>query len=287
MSLSTSSVLVSLKITQYSARKLDREASIDLCESKEASSDSGNFHKILIPKVHLQPIQRMVNAIRNYHYATTLPWEHRGADILPSKMYLTYVKEMGNLKTQFETLVNEFITDYPIIIKQVEKQLGHLYSESDYPNAELIRKKFSIGVDITPIPNVADFRIDLEHAEVEKIKSDLGTRLEAANNVAEQELFARLYTSVAKAVITLKEPGKIFRNTLILNMLELSRKAPLLNINDNVDITNQSKDLKSLCEKVNIDELRNNEDFDYRLDQASKFELILTKIEEAYNRSAP
>jgi hypothetical protein len=287
MSLSTSSMLVSLKITQYSARKLDREASLDFCESKSATADSGNFNKVLIPKVHLQPIQRMVNSIRNYHYATTLPWEHRGADILPSKMYLTYIKEMGNLKTQFETLVDEFITDYPIIISQVQQQLGSLYRESDYLDVEVIRDKFSIGVDITPIPNVADFRIDLEHAEVEKLKSELGARLDAANNVAEQELFARMYTSVAKAVITLKEPGKIFRNTLILNMLELSRKAPLLNINDNADINEHSANLKSLCEKVDINELRNNEDINYRLACADDLELILTDIEEAYNRSAP
>ena len=285
MALSNSAMLIALNLTQWSARKLDREASNELCESKDATRGSGNFNKILIPKVHLQPIQRMVNTIRNYHYSTTLPWEQSGADILPSRMYMGYMQEMGNLEIQFNELVDEFCTDYPIIIGQVQQQLGNLYRESDYPNVDYIRSKFSMKLDVTPIPNVSDFRIDLEHAEVEKIKANLGDRLQAANNAAEQELFARLYTATAKAVITLKEPGKIFRNTLILNILELSRKVPDMNINDNSDLNHLAKSLTTFCEHVDIANLRDINQLDYRLASGKSVERILEDIETAYNRS--
>jgi hypothetical protein len=285
MSLATSTILVTLNITQWTARKLDRNASNDLCDSKEAQRGSGNFNKLLIPKAHLKPIQRVVNSIRNYHYANTLPWEHKGADILPSRMYMDYMRDMGNLKTKFELSVSEFVTDYPTIIQQVEKSLGKLFNAEDYPTANQVRSKFSMKIDANPVPTVTDFRVDLNQEEIDKIKQDLGARLDAANNAAVNELFARLYTATAKAVITLKDPTKIFRNTLILNIIELARKIPKLNYTNNTYIDSLADQLNTLSSNVEIEGLRDDDRLNYRESIASDYEGILNNIEAAYNRS--
>ncbi len=285
MSLKTKSVLVSLGLTQWTARKLDREASNELCATKGAAQGAGRFNKVLIRPEHLKPIQRMVNSIRNYHYANTLAWEHKGADILPSGMYLEYRKEMNNFETKFNALVREFITDYPIMKQQVEQRLGELYNEDDYPSPEAVASKFSMHIDITPVPDTADFRVDLDDQEVQEMKDSLAARLEVANLAAEHELFARLYTTIAKTVVTLRDPNKIFRNTLILNALELSRKAPKLNVNNNEKINDIAVDILNLSKRTDIASLRDVDELDYRMDTADKYEDLLTRIETAYEES--
>ena len=226
MPLTNHAMLVSLTIKQWGARKLDRNASNELCDSKQAQRSSGNFNKLLIPKIHLQAIQKLVNSIRNYHYSNTLPWEHKGSDILPSNQYFEYTQQMGNFKTQFENKVDEFLTAYPTILEQVESSLKDLYNEHDYPSVEVISKKFELTVSMSPIPDAGDFRIDLEQAEIDKLEEQLSERMVQANKNAETELFSRLYTTVAKAVVKLKDPVGVFRNTLIINIIEEATKHP-------------------------------------------------------------
>lgn len=285
MSLRTSSVLISLEITQWTARKLDRAAGRELCESKSAQTDAARVNKVLINPKHLKPIARIVNSARNFHYANTLPWEKKGADILPSAMYFEYMPKIGELRNTFHNMVNEFVNDLPTMIEQRERELGEMFNPDEYPTAHQVRDKFSFEIEMNPIPTSSDFRVDIPDQELEEHKKNLTERMEAANKAAEHELFARMYQLVAKVVMTLIDPGKIFRNTLILNPMELARKASKMNVNNNADINKLATELDTLCSKVTIDALRDEEQYKYRKDTAALFQNMLTDIENAYNRS--
>ncbi len=60
-------ILVTLTLTQWQARKLDKAVSIEVCNNKGADTDSGNFKKDINPKIHLLKISKTVNMIRNFH----------------------------------------------------------------------------------------------------------------------------------------------------------------------------------------------------------------------------
>jgi hypothetical protein len=124
MAIQDSAMLVNLTITQWSARKLDRSTSYEVCDAKHADHDLGRFNKQIIPKRYLKNIQQIVNKTRNYHYSNTLPWQHKGADLLPGRHYMKYVKNMGRLREKFEQAVNDFLDNYPTIIQQVQNNLN-------------------------------------------------------------------------------------------------------------------------------------------------------------------
>jgi len=282
MSLSTSALLTSLKVKQWSARKFDKDVSIKVCKDNNAAMDSGNFNKQLVPKRVLKEIQKIVNAARNYHYQNTLAWDHDGADLLPAKHYITYTENMSSYKQEFRNAVNEFIAGYPALLTTVMNDLSGLYNPQDYPSQEQLKGRFSMEVSVTPVPESGDFRIDLPNAEIKKIKSDLDTRLVNANLAAEKDLYMRLYTVVAKAFRTLKTEGKIFRNSLILNIVELANKTPDMNFNETPELNQIAKDLSSLASLVDIEELRNEDNPMYRDEIAEDLAKELKDIEETY-----
>jgi len=280
MSLSEAAMLVSLNINQWSARKYDRQVSKEVCETKGADQNSGNFNKQLIPKLNLKDIQRVVNAARNYHYLNTLAWDHDGADLLPAKHYIAYSSELSKYKNEFNHEVSKFVKEYPSILTSVINNLAGLYNSNDYPSQERIQSKFNFEINITPIPNVADFRLDIAKKDMDKLKKDLGNRLTAANNAAEKDLFMRLYTTIAKAYMTLNTPEKIFRNSLILNIVELVNKVPDMNFNNDEQLNQIAKDLSAEIRVIDIEQLRKDED--YRFDVAVNLEKDLKEIDQVY-----
>ena len=282
MAIQDSAMLVNLTITQWSARKLDRSTSYEVCDAKHADHDLGRFNKQIIPKRYLKNIQQIVNKTRNYHYSNTLPWQHKGADLLPGRHYMKYVKNMGRLREKFEQAVNDFLDNYPTIIQQVQNNLNDLYDTTDYPQVEQIRNKFSMDINMSPVPSSGDFRIDINQKELDKLKAKLDEQVNAAQQAAEQELFSRLYSSIAKAVITLRVPQKIFRNTLILNIEDICNKVPSMNINDNQSLDLLAYRILSYCKKTDLDNLRDKDNPNYRSSTADDLEKYLKQVEETF-----
>jgi hypothetical protein len=282
MALQDSAMLVSLTLTQWSARKLDKTTSYEVCDSKNADQGSGNVSKQIIPKKYLKNIQQLVNKIRNYHYANTLAWTHKGADLLPSRNFMKYTRDMGDLEAKFHKAVDEFLDNYPTIIQQVQNNLNDWYDDTDYPNVDEIKRKFRMEIDMTPVPDSGDFRIDINQKELDKLKTKLDEQLNNAKHAAEQDLFSRLYTTLAKAVLTLRIPGKIFRNTLILNIEETAKQVPDLNVNDNKQLNSLADEIYQAAKAIDIDELRDDEDTSYRFITADELENYMQRAEAIY-----
>lgn len=282
MALQDSAMLVSLTITQWSARKLDRGVSYDVCTDKGADLDLGRFNKQIVPRKYLMHINQLVNQIRNYHYSNTLAWSHKGVDLLPGRHYMKYSVEMGDLQEKFTEAVKDFLNHYNTIIKQVENNLHGLYNKDDYPDVEQLRKKFHMQIDLTPVPSTGDFRIDINQTELDILKNKLNDQLEKASKQAEHDLFSRLYTAVAKAVITLREVDKIFRNTLIFNIDDICKKIPTMNFTDNSTLNKVAKDIYLIIMDIDkIDKLR-DKDATYRLKIADQLANHMNAIETAY-----
>ena len=273
-------ILVTLTLRQWQARKLDRKVSLEICKDKGAKDDSGNFHKVLISKIHLQPITQLVNKIRNYHYANTLAWSHKGVDFLPSKHYLVYMDKMGDLKDKFEIAVDAFVTQYPQFVTDAILDLSNMHDADDYPSAEAVRERFFMDIAATPVPSSGDFRVDLPAKEMKILKSKLDISLKESAHAAALDLYSRFYTSVAKVVVTLADPNKIFRNTLIFNVEDIATKIKTMDITNNVTLQTLATEADTLCKDIIIDNLR--EDMPSRKAALKEFKKLLTQVEKAY-----
>ena len=251
-------LLVQLNIRQATMRKRDKKATQDIAMSNNAEVSSGNYNKALLPMAQpLDDIKKLTWNIRKMFYENTLPWLTDGTMILPSKNYLSFMEMYRKAKSQWEVLVEDFIRDYPRLIRNAQISLGTLYDPNDYPDADELRNKFSMDVTVMPVP-ADDFRVSIPDNELAQIRSEVTQQVETATAVAMKEAWQRLYDRVKHISDKLHDPKSIFRDTLIDNTKDICDLLKRLNINDDENLERLRAEVEQSFTKLHPDSLRNN-----------------------------
>lgn len=228
--LTEKAMLVKLSITKWSARKYDKKVSGEVAHQYGTDQDRGRYNKVLVAVEAVKKVCQAESAARTFHYENTLPWKDDGARILPAANFNHYSAEMRKLKGDFQAAAMDFCGSYPELMDQARRDLNGLFDPADYPGAEKIARKFSFEVEVDPLPTGADFRVDLQAGEVDRIKADIERRLEQAQATAMSDCFNRLYDVVRKAAEKLTDKTAIFRDSLITNIQDLVDLLPRLNL---------------------------------------------------------
>jgi hypothetical protein len=227
--LTEKAMLVKLSVTKWSARKHDKKVSKEVAANYGTAEDRGRYNKILIAQEHLKAISQAENAARTFHYQQTLPWKDDGARILPSANYLGYTAEIRKLKADFEKEVAAFLDLYSALVSQARYELNGLFNQADYPDPGKIGTKFTFEMEVDPLPAAEDFRVTLQGDEVNRIKSEIAARLEAAQQAAVNDLYTRLHGAIRHMQEKLADKEGIFRDSLVINIRELCELIPRLN----------------------------------------------------------
>lgn len=273
MSLKEKVMIVNLTISQWSARKYDQKATSEV-EHLHNAKEAGRFNKILMQSDTLTNIGKVANKVRTYHYENTLPWGDNGDRILPTEKYFEYMLAVGQMKMEFNELVDLFITEYELTKYDAQRRLGTLYHETDYPQPESIRKKFDIGVGIMPIAESDDLRVNMSTDVVEGIKQRIVKELNDRVETATTDMLNRLREAVSKMHEKLADADAIFRDSLVGNIETLIETLPLMNFNDDARVTNAIDLCRGLI--VDVGMLRDNKRF--RKNIADKAKAVLNEI---------
>lgn len=231
MSLQDKAMLITLSVSCWTARKQDKKVAAEV-EAAHNARDAGRYNKLLIDKVHLDPLTSYAGAVRQYHYKMTLPWMDNGARLLPSKLFLEYSQELRKMQSEYERLVDVLIQDYPRLVQEARQRLGTMFDPEDYPDVSDIRSKFSVETDIMPVPAGADFRVDVADSERQRIQESISARVAQRQATAIADAWARIREVVGNVAARLSTPKPIIRDSLIENTEELTRLLPGLNVND-------------------------------------------------------
>src|SRR5688500_18219760 len=113
-SLSTRALLVSVNISQWSARKVDKRATATANIAHKANQLAGRYNKKLLPGAkELEEINDISGQARKFYYNQTLPWMTDGTRIISGKNYLPFQTEMRKITAQFESAARKFEAAYP------------------------------------------------------------------------------------------------------------------------------------------------------------------------------
>ncbi len=124
-----------------------------------------------------------------------------------------------------------------------------MFNPADYPAANCLREKFHFATEVTPVPDAADFRVDMAQDEVENIRSQIEQQIRKGQAEAMNDLWQRLYDVVQKMADKLAEKDSVFRNSLVGNIQELTSLLPKLNVADDKDLSRLYKDVEQkLCQ---------------------------------------
>lgn len=237
--LSERAMLATLHAGSWGGSMADKEVTEEVNASYKAEKDAGRYSKQLIARKFLTHVSSKVGLAQRTHKILTLPWEDGGTRILSTSGYFGYVEAMRLQRLTIEAAAKGFVADFPTYVAEAQTRLGTMFNPDDYPDAESVRKKFYIDVEIKPVPEAADFRAKLSDASVKAIVKDIEKRSAQRLEQAMNDVFLRVADVTGKMVERLRsyEPSKEgekssgrFRDSLVTNIKELADLLPGLNI---------------------------------------------------------
>ena len=262
-SLSSSAMLTTLRITQWSGRKYDKKVSMEVDTVNNTTTRSGNFNKSLLAgDATLSKLQKLATSIRDYHNSRTSPWSDTGARVLPTALFFEYKAEMARLEQQYNHEVDIFINDYPFLIQMAMHTLGNLFNWDDYPTADTIREKFSLSVQYTPIPEVGDFRVDITNSGVQELREQYEIFYNDSINKAMADTWDRLYKQLVQLSSGLRnedgKKGKVY-DSVLDNAVSLCDLLVPLNINNDTKLECMRIELQNALYGISTEDLRKSD----------------------------
>lgn len=285
MKLSERAMLTHLGIGMWSGSSHDPNITEEVSQTHQAElKDAGRYTKQLISKKFLRHVGTNASVARRTHRLLTLPWDDAGVRILSTTGYIAYTEQMRMKRLAFEASVIEFCGQLPSYVEEAKKRLGSMFDAEDYPNADDIKRKFYLDVEVRPLPEAGDFRAALTEKQVSVIVKDIEKRTEQRLKAAVNDVFLRVADVTEKMVERLRAytPGNggpsenTFRDSLVWNCKDLALLLPDLNITGDSRIDALSKRLVDDLTEHAPEVLRDNEKA--RAATAAKAEKILNKV---------
>jgi hypothetical protein len=263
-SISSSATLVELSVSQWIGRKLDKRASADVTSANYASRGVANVHKKLLGNCpELEAISRLVSEARNAHYSMTMPWADNGLRLCTTKAYFKYHEMMTGYRDSFDDLVNTFLEAWDWAVTQSQAKLGDLHNPNDYPSVTSLRSKFSFRLAYMPLPDVGDFRLDINTEAQNEMKSHYETYYTTQLNNAMKDIWQRAFKSLSRMSERLDyashEGKKLFRDTLVTNVLDIVDLLSVCNITNDTQMEAMRAKLEDTLQGVTPDALREDE----------------------------
>ena len=263
-SISSSATLVELGISKWTGRKLDKKASADVASANYAKSGVANVHKKLLGDcAELKAIDTLVGVARTAHYSMTMPWSDTGLRLLTTKAYFKYHETMTEIQASFDDCVNTFLQAYDWEITQAQAKLGDLFNRNDYPTTESLSSKFGFRLSYMPLPDAGDFRLDINTEAQAEMKSHYETYYTTQLNNAMNDIWQRAFKCLSNMSERLDyashESKKVFRDTLVTNVLDIVDLLSVCNITNDSQMEAMRMKLEDTLQGVTPDALREDE----------------------------
>lgn len=256
-SLRSRAILVSLNISQWTARRFDKRATSDITAQNGAVSSAARVNKLLLPDSdELDRVHKKAAAIRQIFYGETLPWMD-GIQLLPTANYLGFAQRLRREQAEWTLLVDAFVQHYAVLRNRAQQQLGALYDMSDYPETFEVAQKFSMGVTTMPLPD-NDFRLDLGDDLTAALRADVERDVADRIGGAMQSAWQRLYERVKHIAEKLADPKAIFRDTLVENAREVCATLSRLNFADDPNLEALRQEVEAKLAAHHPDTLRHD-----------------------------
>lgn len=263
MSLSTKAMLVSLSVSMWTARRVDEKATATVVKQHKVDRIMGQYNKALINTEadSFRAVQRIGTEAREWHYAHTLAWVHKGAQLLPAAEYLEYSNQMRVFRERFDDAVATFLTEFPALKAEAKKKLNGLFDESQYPSLRELERKYGFDYTFLPVPDAGHFVVETVAAdERARIQADIGARVQDATQAALKDLWTRLHEPVANMAAALSDPERRFHDTLVENIKEIVDVAPRLNLTEDPELAEMVDEVKKSLGKYSPQRLRDDEE---------------------------
>lgn len=280
ITLASSATLVELGISVWTARKLDKTASTTVTAINNAASGMANVNKKLLDCDELTALQKFAEAARTSHRNMTLPWSDSGLRMLPTSKLFDYTKAMTALEAEFNKMVDRFLNKYEWEINAVQVKLGDMFNPHEYPSLDKVRSKFDFRMNYIPLPEAGDFRVDVGNEAEAMLKEQYAKFYEAQLTRAMNDIWSRAHEVLSRMSDRLdygsNEQKKVFRDTLVSNVVDLIDIMDSMNVTGDPNMQLQQRKLKLAMQGITPEALR--EDAHLRLETKRAVDAALAAL---------
>ena len=258
-------MLVDLNIAIYSGRKQDRATQAEVTTAKgSGSKKAASVYKNLFAECkELDAITKFQARARSEHYRLTMPWNDRGARLLPTVSLLDYKQVMNRYQLEFDRLVAAFLDKYATLVAAAAFQLGTLFDRKEYPDVAQVARRFRMDIAFVPLPTSGDFRLDVESEVQRELMEQYDRRLEEQLASATKDSWTRLFEALSRLSdrLTVSEDGKkkIFHDTIVTGAVELCELLTAMNVTQDPQLESARRQLQEVLLGVTPKELRDED----------------------------
>jgi hypothetical protein len=289
VTMSNNFFLVRVSVSQWGARKLDKNATQKAKASSGAADKAAvKVYKTVLAVDELETIQQIASAAGAEHRKRTVPWSYEGVGAITAEGYPAYKAAMETYRNAFNVAVDQFYSVYAEEREAARGYLGELFNAADYPSTLDIASKFKFTIGVEPAPQAEAFN---PHNLAPELVADIKRDIVANNRDAVQNANAtgwqRVIELVTKLQLRLEEytsgKAKKFFPGWVDNVKELAEFIPSINIAGDPDLTRIAQRLIALT-AYSADELKDDHDLcDEIAREAAK---VLKSINEAHRKAA-
>ena len=278
-------VLVKFTGHGWGAHKIDHAAQERVAKLYGAKhSRVGWYRKYLLPKEVIAQWWQVVGAARATHHQNSLPWMDGSVRMVPVTNLQHYEAEMKKHIREGDKVKADIVGNYEKYQREGMLLLGKMANKADYPTKERIAAMFDLEIRVTPVPDLADWRIDYPAKEMAKLRKQAQDTLSEIQREAIAELWERLHDVVRHAVETLSDKDKTFRNSLFENLKKVTTLLTKLNLTSDKHLEALRKEVEAKLAKQTPDEVRASAG--HRSKLAGEAKAILKKMESYMGTSA-
>ena len=171
MSITSSSVLVEMNISVWTANKIDKSATDKVVSDNLAVQNAAQVRKNLMAGTSMRKdIADYAAGCRLWHNTRTLPWADKGARLLATSLFMDYKAEANIRRATFDKMVDNFMVQYPSLVQTANNYLGTLFDAEDYPSPDKVREKFGFRLVFSPVPESSDFRLQVAEQDLNDLR---------------------------------------------------------------------------------------------------------------------
>ena len=266
MSISDRAVLVQLNISSWGTERLDKSQTERINVLNNADAKAGKVHKDLMCGTTLaKDIDLHVGRARLWNNQNTMPWQDRGARLLPTSLFLSYKAEMNSRESSFVAMVNRFIPNYAAAKQTAMNYLGSMYREEDYPEVNDIASKYKWTLSVSPIPSSGHFCLDVPAEDLENVRKSCDDFVEQKVAEAMRKPWEDLHTMLTgmsgklQEVDELNGTPKRFHETFVTNALDLCKLLNHMNITNDPQLDKARQQLELVLAGTDVDDIKENE----------------------------
>ena len=284
MSITSSSVMVEMNISVWTANKIDKSATDKVVSDNLAVQNAAQVRKNLMAGTSMRKdIADYAAGCRLWHNTRTLPWADKGARLLATSLFMDYKAEANVRRATFDKMEDNFMVQYPSLVQTANNYLGTLFNAEDYPSPDKVREKFGFRLVFSPVPEAADFRLQVAEQDLNDLRQQYEESFNLRLSEAMREPWDRLHKLIAGMSEKLTdvdgedENKKRYHDTLITNAQSLCGMLTHLNITKDPQLEQARRDLEITMLGADIDAIK--ESPEVRKGMKDKLDAILKQYE--------